>query len=296
MLGARAVGAGDDEDVVGEVGGADPGLLPVQHVAAVAVDALGLAGEVADVGARLRLGHRDRLDPALADPAEDLLLLLLGAEALVGAGDDQADAVAGDRDQAAHRLLEEDAGVDHAGRRRRRTPRRSRRRASRARRASRRSPGCGAPVAVGELLALLGRAALALGEVADRVWKSRCSSVSPLIGPAVIVLIVMPPPLRWPRPGLDGGLVDGDDGGAAEPDVVLEGDLGAVDLALVGGAAQLPGQLAALGEAGGAERVALGDQAARRVDDRAVAAVGRRLGLDQLVARGPPRRSRAPRR
>ena len=62
----------------------------------------------------LGLGHRDRLDPARGDPAEDLLLLLLGAEALVGAGDDQADAVAGDRHEAAHRLLEEDAGVDEA--------------------------------------------------------------------------------------------------------------------------------------------------------------------------------------
>ena len=40
----------------------------------------------------------------------------------------------------------------------------------------------------------------------------------------------------------------------------------------------------ALREARGAERVALRDQSARRVDDRPVAAVGRRLGLDQLVA------------
>ncbi len=166
VLGAAAVGAGDDEDVVGEVGGADPGLLAVQHVVAVVGDRL--AGEVADVGARFRLRHRDRLDAAAADPGEDLLLLLLAPEALVGAGDDQADAVAGHRDQAAHRLLEEDAGVDHAA--------------------------AGAPVllvdrdaepaelgellvdrlavelavAVGQPFALLRGPALALGEVADR--------------------------------------------------------------------------------------------------------------------------------
>ena len=60
---------------------------PLIDVAAVV--ALGLAGERADVGAGLGLGHRDRLDRALGDPAEDLLLLLLGAEALVRAGDDQ---------------------------------------------------------------------------------------------------------------------------------------------------------------------------------------------------------------
>ena len=73
--------------------------------------------------------------------------------------------------------------------------------------------------------------------------------------------------------GREGGLgghdlrrlsVDRDDGGAAEADVVLQGHLGALDLALVRLAAQLPGQLRALRQAGGAERVALGDQAAAR--------------------------------
>ena len=59
-------------------------------------------------------------------------------------------------------------------------------------------------------------------------------------------------------------LVDGDHGGAAEADVVLQGDLGALDLALVRLAAQLPGQLRALRQAGRAERVALRDQPARR--------------------------------
>src|SRR5512142_2687784 len=79
---------------------------------------------------------------------------------------------------------------------------------------------------------------------------------------------------------LRGPSVDGDDGRAAEADVVLQRDLDAVDLALAGLTAQLPGQLRALRESGRAERVALADQAAARVHDRAVAAVGRRLVVD----------------
>src|SRR5262249_21002810 len=43
-------------------------------------------------------------------------------------------------------------------------------------------------------------------------------------------------------------LVDGDHGGAAEADVVLQGGLRALDLPLVGFPAQLPGQLRALRE------------------------------------------------
>jgi hypothetical protein len=74
-----------------------------------------------------------------------------------------------------------------------------------------------------------------------------------------------------------------DDGGAAEADVVLEGDLRALDLALVGLAAQLPVELGALREAGGAEGVALGDEAARGVDDP-LAAVGDGAGVDELAA------------
>ena len=69
-----------------------------------------------------------------------------------------------------------------------------------------------------------------------------------------------------------------------------------VDLARVGRAAQLPGQLGALREPGRAERVALGDQPAGRVDDRAVAAVGRRLAVDELVAVALLGEARAPRR
>src|SRR4051794_36148008 len=81
---------------------------------------------------------------------------------------------------------------------------------------------------------------------------------------------------------LGGRLVDGYHGGAAEADVVLEGDLGAVHLTLVGFAAQLPGQLGALGEPRRPERVALGDQSAGGADDY-LASVGGRLFLDQLV-------------
>ena len=78
-------------------------------------------------------------------------------------------------------------------------------------------------------------------------------------------------------------LVDGHDGRAAEAEVVLQADLRALDLALVGLAAQLPGELGALGQAGGAERMALGDQAAGRVH-HPPAAVGRVLGIDELAA------------
>jgi hypothetical protein len=77
-------------------------------------------------------------------------------------------------------------------------------------------------------------------------------------------------------------LVDGDHGGTAEADVVLEGHLCALDLALLGVAAQLPGQFGALGQAGRPQRVALGDQAAGGVDHD-LAAEGRRFGLHQFV-------------
>lgn len=70
-----------------------------------------------------------------------------------------------------------------------------------------------------------------------------------------------------------GASVEGDDGGAAEAEVVLEGEVagGDGDEAVRGPAAELPGELGALGEARGAEGVALGDEAAGRVDDAAAA-------------------------
>jgi hypothetical protein len=55
--------------------------------------------------------------------------------------------------------------------------------------------------------------------------------------------------------------VEGDDRDAAETDVVLQGEPGTVDLAGVGLPAQLPHQLGALGQAGRAQRMPLGEQA-----------------------------------
>ncbi len=112
MLGAVAVGAADEQDVLGLLRGRDPGLLAVDHVAAVA--ALGEAGEVGDVRARLGLGHRDRLDIAGRDAAEDLLLLLLGAVALVGAGDDHRESEGAGGNLVAADLLEQQDEVDGA--------------------------------------------------------------------------------------------------------------------------------------------------------------------------------------
>ena len=63
---------------------------------------------------------------------------------------------------------------------------------------------------------------------------------------------------------------------------MLQGNGSALDLTGVGGATQLPGQLGALGEAGRAERVPLGDEAARRVHDPP-ATVCRLAPLDQAT-------------
>src|SRR5204863_7502935 len=59
------------------------------------------------------LRHCDRLDGAAGDPAEDLPLLLLGAEALRGSRDDQRRRVAADWRESARGLLHEQAGVEH---------------------------------------------------------------------------------------------------------------------------------------------------------------------------------------
>jgi len=63
---------------------------------------------------------------------------------------------------------------------------------------------------------------------------------------------------------------------------VLEGDLGALDLASLGLAAQVPDELGALREAGGAERVALGQEAARGIGDE-LTAVGVVAVPDELL-------------
>ena len=57
----------------------------------------------------------------------------------------------------------------------------------------------------------------------------------------------------------------------------------AVDLTAFGVATQLPGQFGALGQAGGAERMPLGDQPARRVD-YPTPAVGGIACVDEVVA------------
>src|SRR5207248_7870569 len=59
-------------------------------------------------------------------------------------------------------------------------------------------------------------------------------------------------------------LVDRHHGGAAEAEVVLEGGRGPIHLAVAGLAPELPCELCALGQAGGSQRVALGDQADRK--------------------------------
>src|SRR3712207_288654 len=77
--------------------------------------------------------------------------------------------------------------------------------------------------------------------------------------------------------------IDRHDRGAPETDVVLKRHPGAVDLSRAGLAAKLPRELRALGEAGGAERVALGDQPTGRVDDP-LAAIRRRPLVDERVS------------
>src|SRR3546814_11327670 len=61
--------------------------------------------------------------------------------------------------------------------------------------------------------------------------------------------------------------VERDDARAAETKIVLQGEERALDLPRVGGAAELVGQFIALRQPGRAERVALGEQPARRIGD-----------------------------
>src|SRR5436305_14554419 len=87
-----------------------PGLLPVDHVAAVLP--LRATGEVADVRAGLRLRHRDRLHTSARDAAEDLLLLLIGPEPLERTRGDHADRVERHRDLPAGELLAKETQID----------------------------------------------------------------------------------------------------------------------------------------------------------------------------------------
>src|SRR5687768_10104640 len=69
-----------------------------------------------------------------------------------------------------------------------------------------------------------------------------------------------------------------DGGGAGAPDVVRESDAGALDLAVAGGATQVPHDLAHLRDAGGAGRVTARLQAAGRVDDELAPVRGAAVG------------------
>ena len=86
-----------------------------------------------------------------------------------------------------------------------------------------------------------------------------------------------------------GALVRGHDRCTAQPDVVLQRGGNVVDLALVGGSAQLPRQLGALRQPGGTQRVALRDQSAGRIDHPPAAVGG-------IAVAGHPRARRAQRR
>ena len=66
------------------------------------------------------------------------------------------------------------------------------------------------------------------------------------------------------------------------PRLCCSASLRALDLGRLGGAAQLPGQLVALGEAGGAERMALRQQAAGGIGHD-LAAVGVVAGVDERL-------------
>ena len=103
-------GAAHDQDVAGPVGVGAPHLGPVEHPLPVLAAGAGLQRR--HVGARLRLGHRDRERPSLHHVAEVLALLLLGAKPVERAHDDQRHAVAGHRDPAAGELLEEQRRVE----------------------------------------------------------------------------------------------------------------------------------------------------------------------------------------
>ena len=160
-------GAAHEQDVVGRVGAGDPGLLPVDHVPAV--HALGAARQVADVRPGLGLGHRDRVDRPGDDPAEDLLLQRLAPEPLDRAGGHHGHREEAHRDLAAGELLAQQAQVDGATAR-----------AAVLLRDRDAEPAelgdlrvdlrvVGLASVVGERVALLARAALALGEVADRL-------------------------------------------------------------------------------------------------------------------------------
>ena len=76
--------------------------------------------------------------------------------------------------------------------------------------------------------------------------------------------------------------IDSDHTSASKAKVVLNTDLGSVNLALLSHASELPAELSALGHACGSKWVALGDQATAWIHD-ASAAVGELIAIDSLA-------------
>ncbi len=112
---ARAAGGPrDEQDRVREVRVRAPGLLPVDHPSAVR-PGLGPAGQGRDIAAGLRLGHRDREGTAVGQPAAHQGLLPLAAEAPHRPGHDRRRGETADRGHPVRGLLQEHAGVHHAG-------------------------------------------------------------------------------------------------------------------------------------------------------------------------------------
>ena len=110
VAGGVRVGAGRQPHVVGVVGEAGVQLLAVDHPL-VAVPH-GPGAQRRQVGAGLGFGVPDReVDLAGEDPAEEALLLLLGAEAADG-GSDGVGRQEGDRAPGGLRLVEEDVLLD----------------------------------------------------------------------------------------------------------------------------------------------------------------------------------------
>lgn len=86
------------------------------------------------------------------------------------------------------------------------------------------------------------------------------------------------------RPSVGGSGVHRHDASTVQAQVVGEREPGSLDLAPFGKTAQLSGELDTLGQTGGTERMALGDQSAQRIDDP-LPVVRRRTRLAQR----PPR-------
>ena len=129
-------GAGEHREEVGHRRGGDPGLLAVQHIAAV--DLLRRGGDAFEVGAGIRLGHADRADLLAAQRRLEQALDDVGvAQHVQELGPHQRlhRRRAGQRHRAARDLLQRERELGQAQRRSRRRPPGSAGRRSRAPRA-----------------------------------------------------------------------------------------------------------------------------------------------------------------